>query len=283
MGHSILRPIPRHLSPNSHRCFFHQAKRKYSHTLIAMSHSSIEAVTMSPEATADLVDDAVAWCSQHGLVYGAGLADMPVALVHAPISLLPVAYPAETFQLAKRAATAFNLMIDAVSQDSAYLKRVLEPAARYDEFTVSAQVVKNPLTRCRRAPSITQPFLLHFLAGQTAPSPCRHCGRPSCTLGSRPLPRNQSLRLYAPHAHKHPPASGAQYHRLLFWLPLHPCNQDAPPSPGTFRGYIRHFSAAPFERCHVGHCRCLGRCSGRPWGAWRCHGNGGAAGGAQRL
>ena len=70
-------------------------------------------------------------------VYGAGLPDMPAALVHAPVSLLPVAYPEPTFLLAKRAATAFNSMIDAVSRDGEYLQRVLQPAARYDDFTVS--------------------------------------------------------------------------------------------------------------------------------------------------
>lgn len=100
-----------------------------------MAQSTIETVASNSVATADLVDDAIAWCSQHGLVYGAGLADLPVALVPAPVSLLPVAYPRETFLLAKRAATAFNSMIDAVSRDEDYLRRVLEPAARHDDFT----------------------------------------------------------------------------------------------------------------------------------------------------
>jgi glutathione synthase len=71
-------------------------------------------------------------------VYGAGIADPAVALVHAPFSLLPMPFPADTFAAAKQAATVFNAMIDRVAEDEAYLHRVLSPAAKFDSFTVSS-------------------------------------------------------------------------------------------------------------------------------------------------
>jgi len=81
-------------------------------------------------------------------VCGAGLPDIPVALVPAPISLLPVTYPRDTFMQAKRAAIAFNSMIDAVSRDDEYIRRVLEPAARFDDFTVRYKICHLPLFFC---------------------------------------------------------------------------------------------------------------------------------------
>jgi glutathione synthase len=119
--------------------------------LRAMSKDIIVRISSDPIATADLVDDAISWCSQHGLVYGAGLSDLPVGLVPAPVSLLPVTYPRETFLLAKRAAVAFNSMIDAVSRDDDYLRNVLEPAARHDEFTARLLKVHEATSAARAA------------------------------------------------------------------------------------------------------------------------------------
>lgn len=61
-----------------------------------------------------------------------------MATVHAPLALLPVPYPQQTFLQAKQAAKVFNLMIDRVAQDEQYLTQVLAAAAQYDEFTVGA-------------------------------------------------------------------------------------------------------------------------------------------------
>jgi glutathione synthase len=91
-------------------------------------------------------------------VYGAGLAVPAVALVHAPVALLPVPYPEATFLLAKRAALAFNTLIDRVSRDDDYLRQVLEPAARFDDFTVS--VCRLMEFRRRRARSLPLALLL---------------------------------------------------------------------------------------------------------------------------
>ena len=118
-----------------------------------MASSTIERVAADQIATAELVDDAIAWCSQHGLVYGAGLPDIPVALVPAPVSLLPVTYPRETFLLAKRAALAFNSMVDAVSRDEEHLRHVLEPAARHDDFTARLLQIFNATADARAARS----------------------------------------------------------------------------------------------------------------------------------
>lgn len=112
---------------------------------------TVERVFGDPAATAELVEDAVAWCSQHGLVYGAGLADLPAALVPAPVSLLPVAYPRATFQLACAAATAFNALADAVAHDDAYLAAALAPAAAHDPFTARLLAVHTATANARAA------------------------------------------------------------------------------------------------------------------------------------
>ncbi len=73
-------------------------------------------------------------------IVGAGVPDLSWATMHAPLALLPVAYPRETFLKAKQAAEVFNLMIDRVAQDEDYLQQVLAAAAQYDDFTVGAAV-----------------------------------------------------------------------------------------------------------------------------------------------
>lgn len=71
---------------------------------------------------------------------GAGLSEPAAAVVHAPMSLLPVPYPRETLLRAQQAAEVFNLVVDRVSQDEEYLQTVLAPAAQYDDFTVGSTV-----------------------------------------------------------------------------------------------------------------------------------------------
>lgn len=93
------------------------------------------ALAADPAALEALVEDAVVWASQHGLLVGAGLAEPACATVHAPLALLPVPYPRDTFLQAKAAALAFNAMVDAVTRDEEYLTSVLAAAAQEDPFT----------------------------------------------------------------------------------------------------------------------------------------------------
>lgn len=57
--------------------------------------------------------------------------------MHAPITVLPVVFPADSFQKALDAMQLFNTLVDRVSRDAEYLQRVLAPAAEFDDFTVS--------------------------------------------------------------------------------------------------------------------------------------------------
>lgn len=91
-------------------------------------------VELSEAELKETVDDAVVWASQHGLLVGAS-DTAPAAVVHAPMSLLPVAFPRDRFYRARAAMRSFNLMIDAVSRDSEYLRAALEAAGQEDEFT----------------------------------------------------------------------------------------------------------------------------------------------------
>ena len=74
------------------------------------------------------------FCAQ---VYGAGREDLAVALVHAPLSVFPVAYPRASYEKSQAAMPIFNALIDRISRDSRYLQQTLAPAAEFDDFTVS--------------------------------------------------------------------------------------------------------------------------------------------------
>eukprot|EP00891_Asterochloris_glomerata_P000176 jgi/Astpho2/176/fgenesh1_pg.00004_%23_70_t len=89
----------------------------------------------SEKSKEELKDLAVVWATQHGLVVGAGLKEKPLAIMHAPITVLPVVFPADSFQKALDAMQLFNTLVDRVSRDAEYLQRVLAPAAEFDDFT----------------------------------------------------------------------------------------------------------------------------------------------------
>lgn len=96
---------------------------------------------------ADLVEESISWACQHGLIYGAGLSDpMSSAVVHAPLSLLPTAYPRDAFEKAVAASPLFNILMDAIASDTAYLQQVLATAALYDDFTASLLLVLEETT-----------------------------------------------------------------------------------------------------------------------------------------
>lgn len=75
-------------------------------------------------------------CSLAMQLVGAAPPAPEVAVVHAPLALLPAPFPAASFRKAAEAATAFNTLIAAVAADGAYLQQTLAPAAEYDDFTV---------------------------------------------------------------------------------------------------------------------------------------------------
>lgn len=70
-------------------------------------------------------------------IVGAGVPDKPLAVVHAPLTVLPTPFPEKSFRKAVGSMKAFNTLIDNVACDDEYLQTTLRPAAEYDEFTVS--------------------------------------------------------------------------------------------------------------------------------------------------
>ncbi|CAL5223694.1 g6247 [Coccomyxa viridis] len=81
-----------------------------------------------------------------------GLGDdgRPRAAVHAPISVLPVPFPRDSFEKAKKAMQIFNTLIDRVSRDGAYLRSTLRAAAEFDEFTARLLQVFDATEDCRQ-------------------------------------------------------------------------------------------------------------------------------------
>ena len=77
--------------------------------------------------------------------------------MHAPISVLPVPFPRDSFEKAKAAMQIFNKLIDRVSRDGAYLRNTLQAASNFDDFTVSTDT--SPIASSRVLPCLHE--LLH--------------------------------------------------------------------------------------------------------------------------
>eukprot|EP00884_Botryococcus_braunii_P010644 jgi/Botrbrau1/19581/Bobra.0035s0064.1 len=83
----------------------------------------------------ELAGDAIVYATEHGLVVGLGLEEVPCAVVHAPLAVLPTEFPRSAFSRAKEVMPLMNSLADAVSKDDDYLQMTLTPAGKYDPFT----------------------------------------------------------------------------------------------------------------------------------------------------
>ncbi|KAG2438087.1 hypothetical protein HXX76_005696 [Chlamydomonas incerta] len=106
-----------------------------------MQHEVVRAtssVQLGPAEIQPLVDDAVVFANQHGLVVALKdpkFVNPDYAVIHAPLSLTPVPYPRARFELAQQVMPLFNTLVDAVAADESYLETTLRPAAAQDAFT----------------------------------------------------------------------------------------------------------------------------------------------------
>uniref|UniRef100_A0A0D9XYB6 Glutathione synthetase n=1 Tax=Leersia perrieri TaxID=77586 RepID=A0A0D9XYB6_9ORYZ len=88
----------------------------------------------------ELVEEALVWSSQHGLVVGdknhprSGKAP-GVGLLHAPFSLLPMSFPKVYWDQAVELAPLFNELVDRVSLDGDFLQETLARTKEVDSFT----------------------------------------------------------------------------------------------------------------------------------------------------
>jgi hypothetical protein len=94
---------------------------------------------LTPRATADLRDEAVAWAAQHGLLIGTGSSEagapITASFTHAPIAVLPTPFPRDVFELALEVSPLFAALSDAVSRDDAFLRSTLAGVILTDDFT----------------------------------------------------------------------------------------------------------------------------------------------------
>ncbi|KAL8155381.1 hypothetical protein AgCh_000675 [Apium graveolens] len=87
-----------------------------------------------------LVYDALVWSSLHGLVVGdknvqrSGVVP-GVGMVHAPVALLPTAFPESHWKQACELAPIFNELVDRVSLDGKFLQESLSRTKEVDAFT----------------------------------------------------------------------------------------------------------------------------------------------------
>uniref|UniRef100_A0A7C9D973 Glutathione synthetase n=1 Tax=Opuntia streptacantha TaxID=393608 RepID=A0A7C9D973_OPUST len=95
---------------------------------------------IDPKLLQKLVYDALVWSSLHGLVVGDRAVQRSgtvpgVGMVHAPVSLLPVPFPASHWRQACELAPIFNELFDRVSLDAKFLQDSLSRTRKVDEFT----------------------------------------------------------------------------------------------------------------------------------------------------
>ncbi|KAL6641674.1 hypothetical protein ACP70R_019855 [Stipagrostis hirtigluma subsp. patula] len=100
----------------------------------------LEQLAVPPRMVDELVEEALVWCSQHGLVVGdknhprSGKAP-GVGLLHAPFSLLPMSFPKTYWDQALELAPLFNELVDRVSLDGEFLQQTLARTKQVDLFT----------------------------------------------------------------------------------------------------------------------------------------------------
>ncbi|KAK1401581.1 Glutathione synthetase [Heracleum sosnowskyi] len=87
-----------------------------------------------------LVYDALVWSSLHGLVVGDKNVERSgvvpgVGMVHAPVALLPTAFPESHWKQACELAPIFNELVDRVSLDGKFLQESLSRTKEVDAFT----------------------------------------------------------------------------------------------------------------------------------------------------
>eukprot|EP01024_Parvocaulis_polyphysoides_P062869 TRINITY_DN72270_c0_g1_i1.p1 TRINITY_DN72270_c0_g1~~TRINITY_DN72270_c0_g1_i1.p1 ORF type:complete len:127 (-),score=4.76 TRINITY_DN72270_c0_g1_i1:30-410(-) len=91
-----------------------------SHRLHASSLTVVENGTMVGNKQ-QLVQDAIVWASQHGLLYRLGGDSIDAATIHAPMSLLPCPMPTKEFNKAKDLMPILSTLVDEISKDDEYL------------------------------------------------------------------------------------------------------------------------------------------------------------------
>ncbi|CAM0912324.1 unnamed protein product [Alopecurus aequalis] len=99
-----------------------------------------EQLAVPPGLVDELVEEALVWCSQHGLVVGdknhprSGKAP-GVGLLHAPFALLPMSFPKPYWEQALELAPLFNELVHRVSLDGDFLQQTLARTKEVDPFT----------------------------------------------------------------------------------------------------------------------------------------------------
>lgn len=105
------------------------------------SDLSIETAGIVPQELAEqILPEALAWASLHGIVMGDRSVEnsgtIPgTGLVHAPLSLLPSSFLRKHFKQAVELAPLFNELVDKVSKDDKFLQESLSRTRRADAFT----------------------------------------------------------------------------------------------------------------------------------------------------
>ena len=88
---------------------------------------------LSTSEISELLPHALDYLYMHGAMVNQ--APPGVGAMHVPFSLLPYPFPAALLARAESLAPLFNLLVDAVSRDSAWLLSTLSGAAAADPFT----------------------------------------------------------------------------------------------------------------------------------------------------
>ncbi|KAK4739190.1 hypothetical protein R3W88_002887 [Solanum pinnatisectum] len=95
---------------------------------------------IDPKLVQKLANDALVWCSLHGLLVGDRNSERSgtvpgVDMVHAPVALVPMSFPESHWKQACEVAPIFNELADRVSQDGEFLQQSLSRTRKVDPFT----------------------------------------------------------------------------------------------------------------------------------------------------
>ena len=86
---------------------------------------------MDHTASERLMKQLNAWCGLHGLMY----TDGKFTWTHAPLSLVPNAFPRASFEYVRDIQVIWNKLVDRLSRDRSFILKELREVSDADEFT----------------------------------------------------------------------------------------------------------------------------------------------------
>jgi len=134
----------------------------------AKAPTATAAATAAAGLSSSDVDDRIHWALTHGI----GMGTKTAPFNHAPLTLWPYRYPASQFKKAQALAPVFNVLVEKIARNPAWLVATLRPTAASDDFVrrlldIHAAVLKEGVRQPLSLAVNRSDYMLHSRKGDT--------------------------------------------------------------------------------------------------------------------